>query len=984
MASKKKILSPDKISESWFGKFTFKKSRDKTPTNPETKGLRAPQLGALHSILGHLESGQNEIGIVVMPTGTGKTETMLSFLVANQCTRTLVVVPSDALRTQIGGKYETLGLLKDIEVVAPDANLPKVTKIKGYKSLDEWKNIIAENNVIVTTMASVSNLEDAVVRCLVANIDFLVVDEAHHSQASTWLKFISHFPKNKTLLFTATPFRNDGKRLEGRIIFNYPLRKAQEDGYYKPIQFCPIMKYNKEDGDVAIAEKAVSILRKDLANHFDHILMARCKDHKRAEEVFEIYKKYDDLNPVLIHSKIPNHKEIIGSIKNLKHRIVVCVNMLGEGYDLPNLKIAAIHDERQSLPITLQFIGRFTRTAKNLGQASFVTNMAYAPIRDELTQLYQQDADWNKLLPRISDDKTTEEQNVNEFMMKFTGSLTEEISINDIRPALSAEVFTCRSTTTYFNNWQESFPSLSRFQYKKWASTDNMLVIVLGKKGSVEWRDIADVENITWELIVVYFDAFRKRIFLNSSMNLKGERFLEAIFGPVTKVNGEKVFRIFAGVHRLMLTNVGTRRPQGRDISFQSFFGSSVQDGLDSLAIGKLAKNNIFGIGYRNGKKTSIGCSLKGKLWSRERANLYVFQEWCNEMGNLITNESIDTNTVLKNTLKITKIKQYPNCAAIGFDWPDSIYEHGTLQIRYGKNVIACDDFSITINLKKSTDQYIYLNFESEEISFQARCFLKENGASYEILSPLDKPLEFLQGRNIETIDEYFNEFSPRIFFADGSVVYGNHIVESRLITPKFDIEKLIALDWGDTNLSNESMISKDGKIRTDSIQYAFAEMIKDDFTVLINDDGAGEAADLIGINDDETGIDITLFHLKFAIGGKISGDINNLYQVCGQANKSIRWKYSHSRKFFDSILKRNEKKESRKRPTSIVSGSIADVLRYKEQALNSKELRFHVAIVQPGFNKEHCSEEMQIVLGNVQQYLMDVSAIDLKVYCNK
>ncbi|WP_290088599.1 helicase C-terminal domain-containing protein [uncultured Duncaniella sp.] len=85
--------------------------------------------------------------------------------------------------------------------------------------------------------------------------------------------------------------------------------------------------------------------------------MARCKDHKRAEEVFKIYEQYADLTPVLIHSGTPKKNEIMARINNREHKIVVCVNMLGEGYDLPQLKIAAIHDERQSLPITLQFIG---------------------------------------------------------------------------------------------------------------------------------------------------------------------------------------------------------------------------------------------------------------------------------------------------------------------------------------------------------------------------------------------------------------------------------------------------------------------------------------------------------------------------------------------------------------------------------------------------------------------------------------------------
>ena len=379
-------------------------------------------------------------------------------------------------------------------------------------------------------------------RYIANKVDFLIVDEAHHSKANTWATFISNFRKDKVLLFTATPFRNDGKRLDGKILFNYSLKMAQEDGYYKPIKFRPVMKYNREDGDIAIAEEAVRILREDLKNGYNHILMARCKDKKRAEQIYAIYQKYDEFNPVLIHSQSAGKKDILSAIKDFKHRIIICVNMLGEGYDLPELKIAAVHDERQSLPITLQFIGRFTRTSKNLGNASFVTNIAYSPIKDELVQLYQQDADWNILLPRISDGRTKEEQTVNDFMRNFKGSLLDEISINDIRPAMSAEIFTCSSATTNWEAWKEKSSLVKQYKYQRSAHTNDMLVVVLGKFSAVDWGDVNSIENLTWDLIVVYFDALHKRIYLNSTIKLKGENFLEPIFGPVTHLSGNNVF----------------------------------------------------------------------------------------------------------------------------------------------------------------------------------------------------------------------------------------------------------------------------------------------------------------------------------------------------------------------------------------------------------------------------------------------------------
>nr|GFA94274.1 hypothetical protein [Tanacetum cinerariifolium] len=61
-------------------------------------GLRSPQVGAIYATLAHWKTTE-EPATIVMPTGTGKTETMLALLVQQRCSRLLVVVPTDALRT---------------------------------------------------------------------------------------------------------------------------------------------------------------------------------------------------------------------------------------------------------------------------------------------------------------------------------------------------------------------------------------------------------------------------------------------------------------------------------------------------------------------------------------------------------------------------------------------------------------------------------------------------------------------------------------------------------------------------------------------------------------------------------------------------------------------------------------------------------------------------------------------------------------------
>jgi superfamily II DNA or RNA helicase len=118
---------------------------------------------------------------------------------------------------------------------------------------------------------------------------FLFIDEAHHVAAATWQRLKKKFEKQYILQFTATPFRNDGQLVGGKIIFNYPMRKALDEGYFKPVKFDPVLVFDKRKGDQAIAEKAIAQLRAD-SEKYDHILMARVDSIDRAHEVYTLYE----------------------------------------------------------------------------------------------------------------------------------------------------------------------------------------------------------------------------------------------------------------------------------------------------------------------------------------------------------------------------------------------------------------------------------------------------------------------------------------------------------------------------------------------------------------------------------------------------------------------------------------------------------------------------------------------------------------------
>ncbi|MBE1555496.1 DEAD/DEAH box helicase [Sporosarcina limicola] len=482
------------------------------------KGLRNPQLGALSSALAHWTIS-NDTATIVMPTGTGKTETMLSVMIAAKLEKVLVIVPSNALRKQISDKFISLGILAELGLIE-DILYPVVgvmsSKLKKNEDLEAF---LSNCNVIVTTMQLISGYNNHMKERIAEEFDCLIIDEAHHVPALTWNNFKNFFGNKKILQFTATPFRNDGKHIEGQIIYNYPLHKAQAEGYFHPINFIPLEEYDDIKSDEIIAKNAVEQLEEDLRQNYDHVLMARVKSSARADEVYELYKSFSQHKPVKIYStmKKKDQETILQQINSRDTRIIVCVDMLGEGFDLPNLKIAALHDKHQSLAITLQFIGRFTRTSKKLGNATLVANIANEKISEQIEELYQLDSDWNQLINQKSKETIDKRINLDQIAEGFEGQI-KELSIQEIRPKTSTVLY-----KTYFPKWtpeelEKSIKDVENTIIMR-NVTLNILIVVQKKKVSVPWSKSKDFHDISWEASIFYWNPEKQLLFVNNSNN---------------------------------------------------------------------------------------------------------------------------------------------------------------------------------------------------------------------------------------------------------------------------------------------------------------------------------------------------------------------------------------------------------------------------------------------------------------------------------
>ncbi|WP_343243200.1 DEAD/DEAH box helicase family protein [Streptomyces sp. SID12501] len=668
------LLSPSVVLDSFQDGIGFR---------PYTQdhALRRPQIGALHSVVGYWSSGLSEPGIVVMPTGTGKTETMLALLVACRPDKVLVLVPTAALREQIAGKFETLGILQREQIVTPQVLRPCVGRLEhGFQDAAQAQAFVAACNVVVATPHVLNACDPQAREALYAAFTHLIVDEAHHAPADSWSQVIEAFAGRRVLLFTATPFREDGRPLQGRTIFRFPLREAQRDGYFTQIDYKAVLSL--EGTDERLADLAVQRLREDLAAGLDHIMMVRAKTAKRAEALVELYRgRASDLGPNLLHVKLaaPRRKQALDGLQDRSCRIVVCVDMLGEGFDLPALKIAALHDVKKSLSPMIQFIGRFTRTASQtaIGTASvFVAqdpSVALSPLR----ALLREDADWNTILHDVTERASAAVEEISAFDASFTG-VPEEVAVSVLEPKMSAIAH--RSPTRAWDPHQALvlYGEDSVLASTVATSTSAPVAwLVLEKHDEVRWGASQALRETSYALVIMYFDRNRRLLFVHGSDNSGDYTDLaQAVLGEgSTPVRDWETFRVLAHLDRLIPTNVGLLDARDHFNRFSMHVGSDVFEALDTADRQGKSQTHIAASGFDEGEHVTISASLKGRFWSmRTASNLKDWTDWCDEQGGKLLDAGIDLDQILGGFIIPSDLTERPAHVLIGLEWPWELY----------------------------------------------------------------------------------------------------------------------------------------------------------------------------------------------------------------------------------------------------------------------------------------------------------------------
>jgi len=407
--------------------------------------------------------------------------------------------------------------------------------------------------------------------------------------------------------------------------------------------------------------------------------------------------------------------------------------------------------------------------------------------------------------------------------------------------------------------------------------------------------------------------------------------------------------------------------------------GSDVEARLTDAQRRNTTRSNIFGVGYEHGSKTSIGCSYKGRIWSRRITNVEALTRWCSSVGEKLLNDGIDSEEVIRGTLVPEMIDRRPDTMPFAIDWPDVMYKKPettyTFLVDGAETPLYLTDIELT---EPATAGDIRFEISSDDTRIPVTLSIFKEGETKDCKFSVGggSEVRVKDGAREHSLKDFFYRETPVIWFVDGSSLEGNSYTKLRKDYDPYSPEKIQVWDWAGVDIQKESQGSEK---QADSIQYRVIQQLKNrDYVVVFDDDGKGEVADVVGIRVEEDGITVELYHCKWSREPTPGARIADLYEVCGQAQKCIRWKEKRT-ELFTHLLRREALRLEKNEATRLEVGAQENLLTIKEMS-RFLPVNFNIYIVQPGLSKARASESQLELLSVTENYLMETYMLPFQI----
>lgn len=299
--------------------------------------------------------------LIQAPTGSGKTALMARMLAtaASRGMQSWFVVHRRELIDQSMEAFDLEGVAYDTVAATHDHRTWRDAPIK---------------------VCSIQTLAHRHTRLKPPNL--IVFDEAHHCAAKTWSTIAAEYPKAYRLGLTATPERLDGKGLREwfKIMIEGPkVRALIDEGYLADYRlFIPpggidVSGVHTQMGDFNIRELAAAADKPTITGcaveHYQKLVPGRkalvfAVSIAHSMHVVEQFRAAG-IYAEHIDGKMPNWQRQTAIAKFAAGEVEVLSNceLVGEGFDVPDLEVAILLRPTQSTTLYLQQVGRALRPA---------------------------------------------------------------------------------------------------------------------------------------------------------------------------------------------------------------------------------------------------------------------------------------------------------------------------------------------------------------------------------------------------------------------------------------------------------------------------------------------------------------------------------------------------------------------------------------------------------------------------------------------
>ncbi|HER4562303.1 TPA: DEAD/DEAH box helicase, partial [Streptococcus pyogenes] len=205
--------------------------------------------------------------------------------------------------------------------------------------------------------------------------EVILIDEAHHSKAKSYLKIIDHFKNAYVLMFTGTPVRLNGDGFDDiadDLVAGKSVKWLQEHGnianfkYYAPsmIDNSALKKRGGEFTKDSVNQSMKSVIYGDVIKHYEKLAKGK-QAIVYTHSVEASHLVSDTFNQAGYQSQSVSGKtsksereEAMQAFRDGKLRILVNCELFTEGIDLPNVDVCIMLRPTQSLSLYLQFAMR--------------------------------------------------------------------------------------------------------------------------------------------------------------------------------------------------------------------------------------------------------------------------------------------------------------------------------------------------------------------------------------------------------------------------------------------------------------------------------------------------------------------------------------------------------------------------------------------------------------------------------------------------